>query len=410
MQGLELRRAPIESSDMTVQARTSRAPVWFDTSGDWSWPGTRATVELAPPSWVPAFPPRLQEAVAGAGGAGAWQPTRRSRARRAAGGALLSGLAALSVGLAVKGPSGLERLAGYGAAAVPAHAQFAAARLPGPPAQELPTLQKVSQDGAGSYIVKASYPSHALRGAQGSFYAYLPPGYAATDAHYPTLYLLHGYDQAAEAFLQVGLQSTLDRLISQHVIPPMIAVMVEGGVGDNNWSGPYESYVLEVQQLADQMLPTIRQRGARAIAGDSMGGYGSMSIALRNPYRFGVVESWIGFFNGLGPVLSGDRSVISRLGLQAFVYGADDDHIANPAEDPAFGFALRANGAEAQEEIYPGGHSLGTVEAHLETMLAFAGRSLEHNVRAAETAQRSAQQALLAVRRQALARPADGAA
>jgi len=95
--------------------------------------------------------------------------------------------------------------------------------------------------------------------------------------HYPVLYLLHGNDQLAGAFLEIGLQSELDRLIARHAIPPMIAVMIQGGRGANNWrpfgGRNYESYVVEVQELIDRALPTVPDRGARAIAGDSMGGY-----------------------------------------------------------------------------------------------------------------------------------------
>ena len=91
----------------------------------------------------------------------------------------------------------------------------------------------------------------------------------------------------------------------------MIAVMIQGGPGANNWrnlGGPhYESYVLEVQELIDRMLPTIAARGARAIAGDSMGGYGAMNVALGNPHASRVVESWLGFFNGLEAELRADR-------------------------------------------------------------------------------------------------------
>ena len=146
------------------------------------------------------------------------------------------------------------------------------------------------------------YESRALKGA-GTFLLYLPPGIHASTAHYPVLYLLHGNDQLPSAFLQIGLQEDLDQLISSHTIPPMIAVMIQGGRGANNWRnyGPahYETYVLETQELVDTMLPTIAERGARAIAGLSMGGYGAMAIALEHPARFSVVESWLGFFDGL---------------------------------------------------------------------------------------------------------------
>jgi S-formylglutathione hydrolase FrmB len=136
----------------------------------------------------------------------------------------------------------------------------------------------------------------------------------------------------------------------------------------------YESYILEVQELVDRMLPTIPTRAARAIAGDSMGGYGAMNVALENPYRFAVVESWLGFFDGLGGMLRGDRRVLARLGLHAFIYGGEADRIADPSENAPFAAALRAAGASARSAVYPGDHSLETLQRHLASMLAFAGR------------------------------------
>jgi hypothetical protein len=159
--------------------------------------------------------------------------------------------------------------------------------------------------------------------------------------------------------------------------------MIQGGPGTNNWHAMggrhYESYVVEVQELVDRTLPTLANRRARAIAGDSMGGYGAMSEALAQPYRFGVVESWLGFFNGLEGQLRADRPVISRLGLHAFVYGGAEDKIANPEEDPPFAAALRAAGASAHSAIYPGEHNLETVHAHLASMLSYAGRALSQD-------------------------------
>jgi enterochelin esterase-like enzyme len=248
-----------------------------------------------------------------------------------------------------------------------------------PPPAPLPTLAPQSSDAAGSSIDSAEYHSAAL-GRNGLFYVYLPPGFSATTARYPVIYLLPGNSQPAEAFLQIGLQGTLDELIAHHAIPPMIAIMIHGGPGANNWHNQgrvgYESYVLEVQQLVDRMLPTIPERNARAIAGDSMGGYGAMNIALGNPFRFGVVESWIAFFNGLTGELHADRGVLRELGLRAFVYGAENDKIADPTEDAPFAESLRANGATAHSAVYPGEHSLQTVEAHLAAQLTYAGRAL----------------------------------
>jgi Putative esterase len=357
--------------------KSTRAQVWLDSLGEWSWPGRAAeAVESLPPSWVPAFPPRL-EPMPAAAAPGPWQPTR-AIPRRFGTGALLSALAAICALLVLNGPLSLERLVGVRTAqsAEPLVPRISSNALP---AQPLPTLRGVSQDAAGSSIDTASYPSAALHGA-GSFLVYLPAGYANTTSHYPVLYLLTGNDQQNTTFLQIGLQVALDRLIARHVIAPLIAVMIQGRPGSNNWRNQgalrYESYILEVQELIDRTLPTVAARDARAVAGDSMGGYGAMNVALANPYRFGVVESWLSFFDGLGGDLRADRPVFSRLGLHAFVYGGEEDQIANPEEDAPFAAALRAAGADAKSAIYAGEHNLGTLEAHLGHMLAFAGRSL----------------------------------
>jgi hypothetical protein len=118
-----------------------------------------------------------------------------------------------------------------------------------------------------------------------------------------------------------------------------------------------------------------------------MGGFGAMHVALANPLRFAVVESWLGFFDGLGGELRADRPVLKRLGLHAFLYGAQADPVAVPQEDPAFAAELRTTGAQAQGVIYPGGHSLEKVAEHLETGLLFAGRSLADAQRQADAEQ-----------------------
>jgi enterochelin esterase-like enzyme len=256
-------------------------------------------------------------------------------------------------------------------------APSAPSRDAGPP---LPELVAVRRDAAGSLVGKASFASAAL-GARGSFFVYLPPGFSlSASTRYPVLYLLHGREGHASAFLEIGTPHVLDRLIVSGEIPPMIAVMIQDLPSLTNWRNigrrHSESYVVEVQKLVDRMLPTIAARSGRAIAGSSMGGYGAMHVALENPTRFAVVESWLGFFNGLEAELHAAEPVIAKLGLHAFLYGAEADPVAVPEEDPAFAAQLSAAGAQAEGIIFPGGHSLGKVREHLQAGLVFAGRAL----------------------------------
>jgi enterochelin esterase-like enzyme len=356
---------------MSTARNFSRAHVWMDSLGEWSWPGQSgaAAVEVLPPAWVPAFPPRREPVAAPPAPAA-------GRGRRLLTAGLLSGVVAVCAGLAARGQLNPQALVGLGSRPVEAPS-LAAVRTSTPP--PLPALAPMSTSAAGSTIDVTHYPSVALR-REGAFYVYLPSGFASTDRRYPVLYLLHGNSQPATAFLELGLQEELDQLIARHVIGPMIAVMIQGGPGSNNWRDiggmRYESYVLEVQELIDRMLPTIATRGGRAIAGASMGGYGAMNVALGNPFRFGVVESWLGFFNGLDQELRADRPIISRLGLRAYLYGGASDHIADPSENAPFAAALRGAGAHAHSAVYPGGHTMQTLQAHLGSMLAYAGKSL----------------------------------
>jgi enterochelin esterase-like enzyme len=362
----------------------SRTQHWLESLGDWAWPGRAVAAEalLAPPSWVPAFPPRLEPAGASAHSgsvphSGAVPSTGYATRRRLLLASLLTVLAGVCCALALKGHVTLEGILGSGAHVRPAPA--ATSGTGASTAAPLPTLVSVSHDSAGSSIDRASFTSSALPG-EGSFLVYLPPGYASTTRHYPVLYLLHGRNGHANAFLEVGIQRSLDRLIARGAIAPMIAVMIQDRSGLINWQNlgrrHSATYVVEVQDLVDRMLPTIATRAGRAIAGSSLGGFGAMHVALANPYRFAVVESWLGFFNNLDGELRAAHPILSRLGLHAFLYGVEADPAADPSEDPAFAAKLRAAGAQAQSAVYPGGHSLQTVSRHLDSMLLFAGRAL----------------------------------
>ncbi len=358
---------------MSAVQKPTRTQIWAESLGDWSWPGQGGAVaaEALPPSWVPAFPPRSERAATMPAGSTSREAARRRALLLAA--LLLSALVSTGAALALRGQLSLAELVHVGSGEPVA--QLRVSR--GAPSRLLPapTLTRVSEDSAGSSIETASYDSPALH-RTGSFLTYLPPAYASSSAHYPVVYMLTGTDQRNSDFLRIGVQGELDHLIAKHEIPPLIAVMIQGGPGSNLWRNRYESYVLEVQEIVDRTLPTVRARGARAVVGDSMGGYGAMHTVLRNPYRFGVVESWLGFFNGLGPNLRADREIFSRLGLHAFVYGGRDDKIADPAENAPFAAALRAAGVDARSAVYPGEHNLATLEAHLSSTLRFAGRAL----------------------------------
>ena len=256
----------LQSSECPSDEGTTRTQVWFESLDEWSWPGRGgAAVEALPPSWIPAFPPRSEPASSLPVAPGTWGPQRALP--RGIAGALLALLVALSAAATVNGPRALERVLGLGAATRPAPARRPGGRPRGRAPPPLPALAALSRDAAGSSIDTASYSSPALDGGTASFLVYLPPGFARHDANTTRCCICStATTSGPSAFLQIGLQEMLDRLIARHVVPPLIAVMIQGGRGANNWrdrgSRRYESYVLEVQELVDRMLPTSPVRGA----------------------------------------------------------------------------------------------------------------------------------------------------
>ncbi len=122
---------------------------------------------------------------------------------------------------------------------------------------------------------------------------YVPDG-IAPDTGWPVLYLLHGLNGAPSDWETIGgIRETLDKLIAQHKIKPMMVVMPPGA---NSWyvdsaevNGPgnYGSAISQdLPKAVEAAFPVGRDRAHRAIAGVSMGGFGALRIALSQPDRY----------------------------------------------------------------------------------------------------------------------------
>jgi S-formylglutathione hydrolase len=130
---------------------------------------------------------------------------------------------------------------------------------------------------------------------------YLPPGYGSSDKDYPVIYLLHGYigDNNlwfGKGYAKVNLEPIMNDLINKGTIEPMILVSPDsynrfGGswyinsVSSGNWE---DFIVQDVVQFVDAHFRTIASAGSRGIAGHSMGGYGTMMIAMKHSDIFGA--------------------------------------------------------------------------------------------------------------------------
>ncbi|MGB9596760.1 MAG: alpha/beta hydrolase [Candidatus Poribacteria bacterium] len=132
---------------------------------------------------------------------------------------------------------------------------------------------------------------------------YLPPDYDSSDKHYPVLYLLHGFGSSERFYVDSVTEEfivfMLDTLIQSKIIKEMIIVMPDGSNKyggsfflNSELIGNYEDYIaIEIPNYIDKKYRTIRDRDACVIAGASMGGYGSVTLAMKHPEVYSAVTA-----------------------------------------------------------------------------------------------------------------------
>src|SRR5262249_41517331 len=149
--------------------------------------------------------------------------------------------------------------------------------------------------------------SAAIGGRSQQGIVFLPPGHAAHPRRrYPVFYLLHGSPGLPNALLLTVKAGVVeDELVAKHKIRPMILVMPFGSSSrftDTEWANGvraksgWETFLArDVVGAIDRRYRTIRSGSARALAGLSEGGYGSLNVGLHHPREFRVLESWSGY-------------------------------------------------------------------------------------------------------------------
>jgi len=127
-----------------------------------------------------------------------------------------------------------------------------------------------------------------------SYLIYLPPGYeTSAPRRYPAVYWLHGMGGNQRSGARFIAQ--LGPAIGAGKVPAMIAVLVNGlrdkwwcDSKDGKW--PVESVIVkELIPHIDRTYRTIPERGARAVEGFSMGGFGAPHLGFKYPEMFGVI-------------------------------------------------------------------------------------------------------------------------
>jgi S-formylglutathione hydrolase FrmB len=156
----------------------------------------------------------------------------------------------------------------------------------------------------------------------------LPVGYDdAPKRRWPVVYYLHGTNHDERTFTEEYDGERLTRTFPAIVVAPR---------GDSGyWSdwfnagafGPprYETFVVrDLVPLIDQRFRTTASRGGRALMGESMGGYGAISLAARHPDRFAAAVSISGVVD------SNDEEVGALISASPTLQGGKTDAIYGP--------------------------------------------------------------------------------
>lgn len=124
---------------------------------------------------------------------------------------------------------------------------------------------------------------------------YLPPSYASNSTRrYPVVYLLHGFGATEQSWVRgysgFNIQRAMDSLVAAGAVREMILVMPNardrllGSFYTNSASeGGWDDFIsTELVAYVDRKYRTLARPQSRGLGGHSMGGYGTLYLAMRH--------------------------------------------------------------------------------------------------------------------------------
>jgi S-formylglutathione hydrolase FrmB len=142
---------------------------------------------------------------------------------------------------------------------------------------------------------------------------YLPDGYNTSSRSYPVLYLLHGMFGDYTNWVNTGeVNRIASESIAKGLAPEMIIIMPDG-LTDAFYINNYDKSVRWEDFFYQEFIPQIEKkyrimanRNSRAIAGLSMGGYGTLYHAIKHNDMFKVCYAMSAAVIEVEPVKEGE--------------------------------------------------------------------------------------------------------
>jgi putative tributyrin esterase len=229
-------------------------------------------------------------------------------------------------------------------------------------------------------VAQINYFNTALE-KESSFIALLPDR-CPKPGPYPVYYLLHGLSDNETAWLR---WSSIERYVRDL---PLIVVLPDG---DRRWYSDWPDGTAYGRAITESLIPTVDRmfqtvaaREGRALGGLSMGGYGSMKLALQHPDMFCSVVSHSGAYSVVREGNFGipaencpftlaeslDRALTPAI---RFDCGVDDFLIQHNRD---FDAHLTALGIPHEYEEFPGEHTWDYWDEHVQEAIAFHCKAL----------------------------------
>jgi enterochelin esterase-like enzyme len=126
---------------------------------------------------------------------------------------------------------------------------------------------------------------------------FLPPSYDDNpDRRYPVVYFLHGYSVGAETYDGLAkFQEAVDQAAAAGneliMVVPDANTRFKGAMyGASVTTGDFERFTaVDLVSAIDERYRTLAQPGSRGLSGHSMGGYGTLKIAMKYPGVFSSI-------------------------------------------------------------------------------------------------------------------------
>lgn len=158
---------------------------------------------------------------------------------------------------------------------------------------------------SGKLVRDVEVPSVNLGGDNGLISLYLPADYQTSGKRYPVLYLLHGMWGNQNDWINNSMNTICNNIIATGECSELIVVMpygandfyVDGSTPGIKWDTYFHE---ELIPFVESNYPCRTDRSSRAIAGLSMGGYGTVYHAFTYPEKFCVAYAMSGAVEGIG--------------------------------------------------------------------------------------------------------------